>query len=74
MFEDFRKQSEDASFQEEELQSEISHRFRMDDDRLILGLTPAQRFVLAFMLLVMMIILGVLFLLVTNKVVPPTFG
>ena len=73
MFEDFRKQTEDAPFaddQAEQSSEEISSR-RSD---YFLGMTPAQRFVLAFMLLLMTLILGVLFLLVTSKIVLPFLG
>lgn len=70
MFEDFRKQVDDSSFQDnnqqEETPVEIVHR-----QRHFLGMTPFQRFIVALMLMLMIIILGVLFLLVTAKIVPP---
>lgn len=73
MFEDFRKQIDDASFpnedQEEEKPVEI-----INQERRFLGMTPVQRFIVAFMLLLMTIILGVLFLLVTSKIAPPFFS
>jgi hypothetical protein len=37
-------------------------------------MTPVQRFIVAIMLLFMTIILGVLFLLVTSKIVIPILG
>ena len=74
MFEDFRKQADEADFpveeQEEELLVETSHK----SNGRFLGMTPVQRFIIALMLLFMIIILGVLFLLVTEKIVLPIFG
>ena len=74
MFEDFRKQAEEAEFpdeaHEEELQVETIHH----SDGRFLGMTPVQRFIIALMLLFMIIILGVLFLLVTSKIELPVFG
>lgn len=74
MFEDFRKQAEDAAFpdevHEEELLSEPIHH----SNGRILGMTPVQRFIIALMLLFMIIILGTLFLLVTSKIEIPVFG
>jgi hypothetical protein len=74
MFEDFRKQAEAADFpeeeQEESLQVETSH----NDKNRFLGLNPMQRFILALMLMFMVIILGLLFLLVTEKIAFPVFS
>lgn len=74
MFEDFRKQAEEATFsdkdQEEELSVEISH----NEEERFLGMNPVQRFIVALMLLFMIVILGVLFLLVTSKIVLPIYG
>ena len=74
MFEDFRKQAESADFsdefQEETLSVETSHK----SHNRFLGLTPIQRFIVAVMLMFMIIILGILFLLVTEKIVFPSFG
>jgi len=70
MFEDFRKQIDDSAFQDGEQQEkplvESYHR-----QSHFLGMTPVQRFIVGLMLLLMVIILGVLFLLVTSKIVPP---
>ncbi len=69
MFEDFRKQTDDAQLQDDppknllEGSSHSKGRF--------LGMTSVQRFFIAIMLLAMVIILGILFLLVTSKIVPP---
>jgi hypothetical protein len=74
MFEDFRKQAETADFPEEEqeetLQVETSH----NDKNRFLGLTPMHRFILALMLMFMVIILGILFLIVTEKIVFPALS
>jgi hypothetical protein len=74
MFEDFRKQAEAADFsdefQEEILSAETSHK----GHNRFLGLTPIQRFIIAIMLMFMITILGTLFLLVTEKIVFPSFG
>ncbi len=69
MFEDFRKQAEQHSFgdepEEEQDQTEVF------TDQRFLGMTPPQRFLIALMLLIMAIILGGLFLVVTSKMVLP---
>ncbi len=69
MFEDFRKQMDDAPLNNKPPESplESSHQ----PQGRFLGMTPVQRFFIAIMLLVMVIILGTLFLLVTSKIVPP---
>jgi len=73
MFEDFRKQIDDSSFkgdeQPEQPMAESPH-----PKQRFLGMTPVQRFIVAVMLLMMVVILGVLFLLVTSKIVPPFLG
>jgi len=73
MFEDFRKQIDDSSFgdkepQEDPLANSIHQRGHF------LGMTPPQRFIVAILLLLMVIILGILFLLVTSKIMPPFLG
>jgi hypothetical protein len=73
MFEDFRKQAEEADFPEEEQESEPPIEKEPGDNR-FLGMTPVQRFIVAVMLLFMTIILGMLFLLVTSKIVIPILG
>jgi len=73
MFEDFRKQAEEADFPEEEQEGEVTAEKKPEDSR-FLGMTPVQRFIVAIMLLFMTIILGVLFLLVTSKIVIPILG
>jgi hypothetical protein len=71
MFEDFRKQTEDASFQDEDQTEESPVENPFPEPRHFLGMTPVQRFIVVLMLLMMTIILGFLFLLVTAKIAPP---
>ncbi len=70
MFEDFRKQILDDSFKDEDQKKETPGAIP-GETRYFLGLKPVQRFIVAFLLLVMIVALGVLFLLVTSKIVPP---
>jgi hypothetical protein len=71
MFEDFRKQIIDDSFKDEHSKKGITGNLASSETRYFLGLRPFQRFIIAFLLLVMTIALGVLFLLVTARIVPP---
>ena len=73
MFEDFRKQIEDDSFRDD-TQHEETLVENIQPERKFLGMTPIQRFIVAFLLFLMVIVLGVLFLLVTYKIVPPFLG
>ena len=73
MFEDFRKQIEDSSFTAED-QEEASPVEIINQEQHLLGMTPVQRFIVAIMLLMMTIILGILFLLVTSKIALPFLG
>jgi hypothetical protein len=71
MFEEFREQASASPFyDEEETFEEVKPRRR---GRRFLGMTPAQRFVIAIMLLIMTCMIGSLFLLVMEKVIPPFF-
>ncbi len=70
MFEDFRKQIDDTSFQNDD-QDETPQIESRRPEGYFLGMSPVRRFIVAVMLLMMVVILGVLFLLVTSKVVPP---
>lgn len=69
MFEDFRKQAEQHSFSEEH--DEGSHESEGFSDGRFLGMTAPQRFLVALMLLIMAIILGGLFLVVTSRMILP---
>lgn len=68
LFENFRKSIED----------EQERDYSLDDDSQpesrFLGLTPGQRLIAVFLLSIMIIILGVLFLLVTSRIAPPFLG
>lgn len=71
MFEDFRKQSDEGTF-EEQLDAELEADLVVDQRRPnFLGMTAPQRFVIALMLLMMTCILGTFCLLATEKIVPP---
>ncbi len=74
MFEDFRKQIDESGFSDEDQNEEPPEGNLFDESRLILGLTPIQRFFVAFMLLLMTFILGVMVLLVTSKIALPFAG
>ena len=69
MFEDFRKQMGDAPLQDDPKKNLLEGSTRPTGH--FLGMTAVQRFFIAIMLLMMVIILGTLFLLVTSKIVPP---
>jgi hypothetical protein len=69
MFDDLRAQANAADF-EEEKDELVEGLFREDPPRRrgrFLGMTPPQRFLLSLMLLMMTCILGVLFLLVFDR-------
>lgn len=74
MFEDFRKQAEQAQFPDEEPVIEPHHVVAKNADGRFLGMTPFQRFIVALMLLLMITILGALFLVVTSSVALPFLG
>ena len=63
-----------ADFSDEVQEEELHVEKPPNEEGLFLGMTPVQRFIIALMLLFMIIILGVLFLLVTEKIVLPIFG
>ncbi len=74
MFEDFRKQAEEADFSDENEEETQPVKVPINWEGRILGLTPPQRFIVAFMLLLMTIILGALLLVVTSKIAVPNFN
>jgi hypothetical protein len=74
MFEDFRKQAEEADFSDDDQEAELRVKTSRNNNGRFLGITPVQRFIIALMLLFMIIILGLLFLMVTSKIVLPAFG
>jgi hypothetical protein len=71
MFEDFRKQLDDKAFPDDDTPVAPPKHPPVADRGYFLGMTPVQRFIVAVMLLAMAIILGILFLMVTSKIVLP---
>lgn len=71
MLEDFREQAETAPFIDEEADQIVKYDSSRQLERHFLGLTPAQRFVIALMILLITCILTTFSLLVTEKIVPP---
>jgi hypothetical protein len=73
MFEDFRKLADEPSYvykpKGHDPFSDLVH-----EDGNYLGLTPAQRFILALLFLIMIVILGVFFLLSSFKIALPFLG
>jgi hypothetical protein len=71
MFEDFRKQAEEADFPNENDEESQPGKAPRNWEGRILGLTPLQRFIVAFMLMLMTVILSLLLLIVTSKIIVP---
>jgi hypothetical protein len=69
MLDDLRQQASEVPFDEGEdvFSTEVPERPHQPS---FLGMTPAQRFVIALMLLMMVCIIGSFFLLVTGRVAP----
>ena len=65
MLDDFRQQASNPDFEEEPPVEEIEH------PAYFLGMSPAQRLIVAVMLLMIVCIVGAFALVVTEKVVPP---
>lgn len=72
MFEDFRKQVDDSAFDDDAEEEKPLEAAEKTPRGYFLGLSPSQRFFVVFMLLVMTVILGILFLMVTNKIALPS--
>lgn len=73
MFDDLRRQADQSSFgppEEEEDAYTMKEAPAQARDRLF-GMTPVQRFVIAILLFMMTLIVGSLFLLVTQKIYLP---
>ena len=68
MLDDFREQAGSSAFEGED--APVFHQTRPTDRR-FLGMSPAQRFVVALILLLMTCLLGAFCLLVTERVVLP---
>ena len=76
MFDEFRQEAEKFSFDEEiEAQGVEDEKPTfwqpVTQSKRLLGMTPAQRFVIAVLLLMMACILRSFFLLVTERIAPP---
>jgi hypothetical protein len=71
MFEDFRKQVDDSAFPDDSEPEKPPDSSDHSRHGYFLGLSPLQRFIVTFMLLLMVVILGILFLMVTNKIALP---
>ena len=69
MLDDFRSQA-DTPFFDEETQPDYEN-YETQTRREFLGMTPVQRFVIAFMLLLITLLLSAFCLLVTGKVIFP---
>jgi hypothetical protein len=65
MLDDFRQQASNPEFEDELPTAQVEH------PAYFLGMSPAQRFIVAVMLLMIVCIVGAFALLVTEKVVPP---
>ena len=72
MFDDFRQQAEESEIEQPQEEESIQRtRASRAAPRRFLGMTAAQRFIIAFMLLMMVCVSGSFFLLVTGNIVPP---
>jgi hypothetical protein len=72
MLDDLREQADDADFFAEEESGGFSYtEMQASREPQFLGMTPLQRFVIALMILMMTCILGLFFLLVTEKIAIP---
>ncbi len=68
MLDDLREQADSALFIDDETEEFAEEEV---GERLFLGMTAVQRFVIATMLLLMVCILGTFCLLITERVYPP---
>ncbi len=69
MLDDFRQQADAFSNFDEDENQDIEPERRVH--REFLGMSPFQRFMVSLLLLVLTLMLGSFWLLVTNRVVPP---
>lgn len=74
MLDELREEASKSPFiLEEEAALEFEEQLPPRPPKYFLGMSPAQRFFIALMLLMMTCLLGVFFLLVTERVVPSVF-
>jgi hypothetical protein len=76
MFEEFRSEAGDYSFDDEPEQASEQDVYALKEidapsKGKFLGMTPVQRFIVAFMFLLMTCILSSFLLLVTERIAPP---
>lgn len=71
MYEDLRKDVEESGgFDDADNDMESMDTYRYTQNH-FLGMTPLQRFIIALMLFLVVLIMSALWLLVTEKIVPP---
>lgn len=71
MYEDLRKDVEESGgFDDADNDMESMDTYRYTHNH-FLGMTPLQRFIIALMLFLVVLIMSALWLLVTEKIVPP---
>lgn len=70
MLDDFREQADAASFFDEDEASEYEET-PVETRKQFLGMTPVQRFVIAFLLMAIICLIGTFALLATEKVILP---
>jgi hypothetical protein len=70
MLDDLRKDADELDYDELGSQQMLDDSDEPDDHR-FLGLSPVQRLVISLMVLVIIVLLGILWLLVNGKIVPP---
>ena len=73
MLDDLREQAGNMDYFEEEDADTDDDAKISQGSTLFLGMTATQRFVIAFMILLMICIMGTFFLVVTEKIVLPFF-
>jgi hypothetical protein len=72
MLDDFRNTPEQQPYQEETVQTNDLPEYKQPTPR-FLGMTPFQRFIIIFLLFMLVCVLGSFCLLVTEKIIPPFF-
>ena len=70
MLDDLRKDADELDYDELGSQELLDDNDEPEDHR-FLGLSPVQRLVIALMVLVIIVLLGILWLLVNGKIMPP---
>jgi hypothetical protein len=72
MYEDLRKEVEESGGFDDEVDNDLEsmNTYRYTQDH-FLGMTPLQRFIIALMLFLIVLISSALWLLVTERIVPP---